>query len=107
MPLAAALPRARSMSAAAPSTPTTACARRASARVKLPSPQNRSSTRAAGGGASSCTARATSAAFTGPFTWMKSVGANASVRSKAARRYSSGVAYGSSGATDSSPPLCR
>ena len=77
----AALWRARAMSWASPSTPATRAALRARASVKLPRPQNRSSTvrvrRRAPAARPPCS---TSAALIAPLIWMKSVGANSSFR---------------------------
>jgi hypothetical protein len=76
MPFRTAFACARATSVASPSTPTTEAARRARGRLKLPSPQNRSSARSAGFGSSSSIARPTMTRFSAPFTCTKSVGAN-------------------------------
>ncbi len=105
-PLRAAFSFARATSPASPSTPTTSRTVRASGRVKLPSPQNRSSTRSSGPASSSSRASAIIFTLSLALTWMKSSGRNASSTSHGASLNDSGTSAGHSGCTDSRPPGC-
>ena len=106
MPLRVALSRARATSASSPSTPVTAATWRAIGKVKLPSPQKRSSTRSAGPGCSRSSARAIISWFMPAFTWMKSRGRKASSTSACSMRKARFTSAGHSGCTLSGPPGC-
>ena len=106
-PLRCALARARATRPASPSTPTTSRTRRASGRVKLPSPQNRSSTRCSGCRSSISSVRAIMMSLSRALTWMKSSGSNASSTSHCGSRNDSAGASPSSGCTLSGPLGCR
>ena len=76
-------------------------------RVKLPIPQNRSSTSAEGVSSRNSTARETNASLTAPLIWMKSVGRNSSSHLELGQRVAERLAGGVELVDRIQPPGCR